>query len=367
MFIHANTEENFIGISYTGPVTHETLPTFGICHLLEHMICNSYKEYEEFFNEKCLYNNAYTSDTEVFFFLSGLASELDTVKHKFVKCVTTYIPKLEDFEKELPIVKQEVNDMFSDNDNALYMNICLQKFGIVSCAGIKEALDNLTFDIVKEYYNKYFHYYTVNEISSNQSFSNSRVAPTDYDLSIIEKQQYFTPIKIEAIDDNCIDVSYVSNAITPDKLYIAQFIADMLDDGLTSPLVKLIREKLGIAYWVQMYPTYFNNRVFFSITSSVSKANVDIYFSNLKEFTSNLLSYITEDRFNKIKSKKEISLKLKNINNVKLSYNFEYNRRSEVNDLMHLDTITYDDIIEFANTHVTTLDWKEYSVYDFNK
>jgi predicted Zn-dependent peptidase len=48
MYLKANTDEEIVIVVYTGPCTHESKDTFGVSHLLEHMICNSYKDFTEY-------------------------------------------------------------------------------------------------------------------------------------------------------------------------------------------------------------------------------------------------------------------------------------------------------------------------------
>lgn len=360
MYLKANTDEEIVMVVYTGPCTHETSETYGISHLLEHMICNSYEKYEDFMQEKCITNNAFTDDFSVCFYIRGLGEEISKFKETYVNLVTQYTPTLKDFNKELAIVKQEYNDWVSDKQQAFYLNVSNHKFGKTRPIGTKQALDSITFEKVVDFYSKAFANFSIHEITKEETLS------IDNQLSIVEREKSFKYIPQSKIDENCVQCVTVSDLIKSDKLYLLQFICDMLDDGLTSPLMKEIREKKGLSYWVSCWPTNVSDdESFISIGSSVKKENIGDYFNTVYNVLHNYKEFLTEEKFNQIKSKKEIQLKLKNINNAKLSDNLLYEHRKDIDDMKNLDSITYESVMEFFASTIFKTAFKEYTEYDF--
>lgn len=218
IFEKSNTKKATVVIVFENVCQYETTRTFGITHLLEHILYHSTDGFLDEFDNKCIENNAYTDSNEVVFYIEGLDTEINKVKEKYVNAITNFNITEELFIKEKSIVMQEIDDSFSDSISNSFYNILIKRFGFVTCIGYKQCIADLTFNEVKEFYTKYYNVSKLIEISDNETraFELMHINSFIDTNKIITKEKSFVLVPKPAIDTNSLSIICSSDYYTSD-------------------------------------------------------------------------------------------------------------------------------------------------------
>jgi len=308
-----------VAFVFNGSVGLESDGLYGVSHLLEHCMCEQVKTIEPELLELGLNWNAYTSNNEVCFILGGLEENVYKMMNKFALLILNYkIPK-EVFERERDVVLTEYNMYASDQEGAMWMNFLRRKYNFYDPCGRKKDLEDLKYEDFMEFKDKYFvvpsyvkfthpkksrdlresDFKEVVKFVSKKDDNiflrwNRKMTYGNYKDVDIEKNSSFESQRVLMI---CKEFS--SYDIDDHSSYsFSMILKDMLKNGLTSILMKEIREKLGYVYGISVETMRLEqNKFIFFITTSSRKDKIDTVKKKFKEVLSHLTTYISSKKY----------------------------------------------------------------------
>ena len=127
----------------------------GISHLMEHLVCKTFKDEYAELQKYDIEFNACTGDDMVKVYFNGMEKYFTSewrrrLVNKLIGGIN--IPE-EEFEAEKKVVLQEYMDCFNEPANA--ENLLRKKFGYYGPIGKREDIENFTYEDMKEYYEKH--------------------------------------------------------------------------------------------------------------------------------------------------------------------------------------------------------------------
>ena len=319
----------------------ESKETFGVSHLLEHMVTDAVKPLEEAYDTDCIEFNAFTGKEYIVFYITGLQECINRHKELFIKTICEYTPKEEHFQKQIIIVMQEFNDWYGEVEcNALanYMS-CMR--GYISAIGTKDALENLTFATVEQFYRENVKLNDIYEVGAESS--NPHMAYSAIIHPAMTKHLYVP---------KCSEVNVLSLPMVygfeerdiSDKEYLAVIIAKMLSYGLGSPLYK-IREEMHLIYGIHISAVEYAGRSTILIATSGKAADKGRIGEAIRNIVSDSVSCMTRERYNIIVTN--------SINRIRIKKQYNYNwdwvsyAVDSANMRDNIDKVTYDETIAF--------------------
>jgi predicted Zn-dependent peptidase len=317
MIINLKSQTNLAGfyIVYEGSTNLEKSGWYGISHLLEHLMCKNFEHLREDFKREGIDWNAYTSNNEIVFYFTGLEEYLSKRKYEIMDLMSEFNVTKEQFENERNIVLQEYTDYFSDQTESHLLNLNRKLFGFYEPIGLKEDLENLKFmDCLNFFDLQYANPTKIINVSPKSAFK--------YDLPFEDRQidkEYkfgdYSDVVLEKMNDFGDKASLImmSPVATSDFNYIT-FINAMLASGLSSPLYKEVREKMGLVYHITANQERMNNQGVSLIRTQTSSSNVDLVYDTVRKVINNPDEYLTQERFDTIKQAYEIKMKKDKIN-----------------------------------------------------
>ena len=354
--IKSNSELSSFHVVYKGSSLKEVDGQRGLSHLLEHLVCKNYEDLEPEMETYGLVCNAYTSDSEVVFFMTGLHEDIKVFAERyFLKLTSGFHATEEIIEKEKNIVLEEYLDSFNDPTSNNYLNFRRKKFGYYSPIGLAKDIKNCDLSTCKQLYD------SILKTPTNIVY----VSPDPYDLDVSmelkestlsENLSYVENDKGIAIEDGPISNKssvLLSFPVYSSKQYLGEFVSVALGYGLYSPLYKEIREKKGLCYYVSCWDDHVgkDNRLMM-IETTVSKGKEEQVLSTVNEILSTPKEHLTEERFNTtvaIIKRKILKRKQSPQSSSNLS---EYIEEKDTLLSNHIDNITYEDVINFITENM---------------
>jgi predicted Zn-dependent peptidase len=317
--VKSNTDLSGFYVIFDGSTMLEKPGTFGINHLLEHLKCKGFEHLQDVYQQKNIKWNAYTSNSEVVFFMKGLDRHINEYKNDFLNFILSYEPTQEQLDNEKKIVLEEYKMSFNSQGSAHYMNLQRKMFGYYNAIGLRSDIEKFTLQDCKEYLDLYYKKPTrviniskYNDFESKIEFrkkvevepfeikmnSNLHIITSDDETDVPEGM-----IPLEIITDykNKVSVLDCSPILTKDFAY-ASFLCEMLGSGLNSPLYKEVREKLGLVYSISCFVDKLNSKsCTIGIMTDTSAKNVGIVQNQIKHVLENKEKYLTQERFDIIR------------------------------------------------------------------
>lgn len=310
-------------IVYKGSTNLEKPGWRGLSHLMEHLIFKSVDHLQESFDRDGLNYNAYTSNNEIVFYLTGLDSRVNKWKDTFLNLLLKFQITEEEFENERKIVLEEYMDSFNDQAQVHYLNLNRMLFNNYTAIGSRQDLENLQYQDIIDFFDlQYAKPSKIINISRDSKYYNDSIefATPEYTTNLeIESHNEIFELRNEYIDKTSIIA--VSPVINEDFGY-ATFINYMLSLGLISPLYSEIREKRGLVYYIHCHLDTKNKQANSMISTITSNENVEELLQCLQEIISNPDKYITQERLEVVKDfftvKKEINdvMRHENVNSL---------------------------------------------------
>ena len=336
----------------------------GITHLCEHVICEGFKPFEEEANSNGLSFNAYTSMDDVVCYIEGLEETLKDYKYKFIDSLLNYIPSKEVFERERKIVLSEYTMAMANPISEFSYNFMRKYFNFYAPLGIRKDIEEITYESFLEYYNKYFKKcsqiinYSQNKLDfdiSNFIKSNNlkevKFKPKIYKQAIIEHNN--TTNNEVIFNVRFLDKSYYKKDIK--KLMYWDIFASYLSEGLSSPLVKRIREKLGIYFISASFTKIFNSCAYFDISAQSSIEMRYEVNNRIKEVIEEEIKNLDKDRFEKMLSSIRNKIKITMLDK---DFNFYYRKYNRPKDFKYNK--------QLMNTNLSFDEFKKIIQQDFN-
>jgi predicted Zn-dependent peptidase len=323
MIINLKSQTDLSGfyVVYEGSTNLEKSGWYGISHLMEHLMCKNFDHLQEDFDKDGIEWNAYTSNNEIVFYLTGLDEKVNKWKGEFMDLLGDFNVTKEEFENERNIVLEEYMDSFNEQTQSHQLNLSRKLFGDFDPIGLKKDLQNLKFmDCLNYYELQYAKPSKIINVSKNKKYNNQAI---DFvDRQIVKNLQFGdhnVPLELGNEFKDKTSIVILSPVIEEDFAYV-HFINAMLSLGLKSPLYQEIREKRGLVYYVHCYQSRMNQQGISTIATQTSNRNFNQVVDSVETIIKNPGKYLTKDRFNlvrdyyKVRQQKDEILRYKNVN-----------------------------------------------------
>lgn len=321
MIVNAKSETGLSGfyVIFNGSTMNEKPGWYGLSHLMEHLVCKSFDHLMNIYQQKNIKWNAYTSNTDVVFYMKGLDRHINEYKKEFLDLILSYEPTQEQLDNEKKIVLEEYKMSFNSQGSAHYMNLQRKMFGYYNAIGLRSDIENFTLQDCKDYLNLCYKNPTrIINISKYNDFESDVVFRDKVEMppfeikfntnlfKITSDNETTVPegmIPLEIITDykNKVSIINTSPIITED-FASASFLCEMLGAGLNSPLYKEVREKLGLVYSISCFVDKLNtSSCVIGIMTDTSEKNIDTVQNQIKNILENKEEFLTQERFDIVK------------------------------------------------------------------
>ncbi len=305
---------------------HETNSENGIAHFLEHMCFKGTKKFKTpkelriYLDSLGVYANAYTSNFNTGYYISGLKNKyikiLDLVSDMFLN--STFPPK--EIEKEKGVILEEIKMKNIDPNRFIYdiLDDILHQ-GTVAGRRVLGSPKNIKKFKQKDFIDFYKKHYTpkntivvvVGDIKTKKIFSDvnkifgvtKNIKKTENPI-IKDINKYKSVIKKTKIENTTLGFGFrIPKKLTKNKAELRVLNA-VLGLGTSSRLFAKIREEMGGCYSIQAllynHPTYGD---FYITTGIDSKRTKEIYKAILKELKKMKDTLVEKDELEKAKTK----------------------------------------------------------------
>jgi predicted Zn-dependent peptidase len=306
-------------VVYDGSTNLEKSGWHGISHLMEHLIAKNIDHLQEKLDIDGINWNAYTTNNEIVFYLTGTEEKVNYWKGEFLELIGGFKATKEDFEKERKIVLEEYTDSFNEQTDSHQMNLDRKLFNNYNPIGSREDLEKMTFmDCLNFFELQYAKPSKIINVSKKE-YKNNLI---DFSDRYIHRDLVYGnhQTKLE-LNNNFSDKSslIILSPVIEDNFAVVSFINSMLSSGLNSPLYKEVREKRGLVYYIHCYQRRLNNNGIVNISTKTSNNNINKVIDAVRGVIKNPNKFMTKDRFNiikesfKIKAQKEDILRYQNV------------------------------------------------------
>ena len=331
----------------------------GINHLVEHCMCCQFPKIEYILQKHGIEYNAYTTNTQVVFYISGLANKVEKISNLFFNNILHCNITEDVFDREKNIVLQEYAQQFSKQESSHIFNILRKKYNYCSTIGYKQSLENITYNQFLEYKNDLFKQPTYRWYISHIKPKDIEFVDNNYEQdtigSSIQFGDYseFKPEENVLVKNNdhivfhklidCSDLTQYCNL---------KFLMTILQNGLSSPLINELRLKKGLIYNISCgIQRLSNNQGILLIHTSTNHKNVNKVISIVNKILNNLSKFINQKKFNYNKQCVQMIIKQMNILNYNESCFFD---PCNLNYYSYLNTIQYDHFIQDCMMYFST-------------
>ena len=332
---------------------------YGISHLVEHLISDNFKEnaINDFQNHGISWN-AYTSPTNLVFFMTGLDKYVSRYRDMFLDSVLQLNMTDETFLNEKSVLLEEYTSLFNIQTSSHLLNLYRKFFNSYNSIGKKDDIIKITKKDCYDYQKKYYTYPSkIINISKSSPFVKDMKFndfKNDFHLSYIKNNKCV----IEHHDThlNKSSIIYLSKVIEEDWANVF-FINYLLSNTTFSPLYKNVRKDKGLAYYIKCSLDRMSD---FSGINIISTETDDYKVEKLMDILNSTLSdisFLTRDKFDIIKS--SIKNKIETVTINRHTNVDTYIKPESWSIEKQIDNITYDNIVE---TYL-----KYYKVEDFYK
>lgn len=303
--VESQTELSGFYVVYNRTIVNENPGIYGISHLIEHLISHNFNDdiVEEFQNAGMTWN-AYTSQTNIVFYLNGLDKYVSEYKNKFLEKLS-YIDMSEDeFEIEKSVLLIEYGSLFNMQSPSHLLNLYRKLFSSYSSIGRKEDLEKITLDTCKNHFKTFYSNPSkIINVSKNNPFLD------DIQFNNFKNDYHFkynfnknAEIIHHKRIKNKSSVIYLSPIIESDW-DIVFFINYLLSNGINSPLYKNIRKKSGLAYYIRCNIERLSDYSGLNIiTTETEDDKVDKLMETLDETLNNSHLFLNKNMFNQVKN-----------------------------------------------------------------
>ena len=157
--VKSKTEMSGFFIVYYGSTLNEKPGIYGITHLLEHLVCKGIDHIMEDLERDGIAWNAYTSDKEIVFYMTGLDEYVNKWKIPFYENILNFKITQKQFLNEKDIVLAEYEKSFNSQDESHSLNLYRKLFDNYGPIGLKQDLENITLEDCKNYFKLQLKYY----------------------------------------------------------------------------------------------------------------------------------------------------------------------------------------------------------------
>lgn len=355
--LESPTELSGFYIVYNGSVNNEKEGYRGLSHLAEHLICKNFDHLQDDFDSDGIDFNAYTSQNNIVFHITGLQDQIVKWRDKFIDLIGEFNTTEEDLEKEKNIVSEELLDSFNSQWESHYLNLDRKLFNNYNAIGSINDVQNITFDNYKNFISEFFSKPSkIINVTKNKPFSKEiefKDTSSNKEWNLLEDVNTDYHI-LNNFEGKSSVICLSKKLITEDFGYI-KYINTMLGGGLNSPLYQEIREKRGLVYYVSSFNQRLNNKSLNYIATVTSNENAELITELVNEVISNPDKYLTKERFDIVKNQYLIEFKKSMINRYKHVSKFIDGSEWSVESI--LQDLSYDKLKDVYNKWYLNNDW----------
>lgn len=309
--ITAETDFSAVYIIYRGSTANEYPGIYGISHLMEHLMCDGAKHMEKDFQKYGITTNAYTSDSEIVFYISGLDEYIQKYREEWIFAIADHVITEERFLEEREVVMQEYNSAMNEQIRVHQRNLYRKLYGQYGPLGKREDLEALTTQDIENHHKVQFAFPSqIINVSKNNPYKEDPWFDDEmshHDTLCLRKTHEFIVEGRKTYDQST--VVYLS-PVVKDEFPIVKIICAMLGDDLISPLYEEIREKRGLIYFIWCYIHMIDdNSGVINIASEMEHGNVDEFVETVNMILENKEKYLTQERLDIIIENARIELK----------------------------------------------------------
>jgi len=370
MILNVNSQTELSGfyIVYNGTIINEKEGKYGISHLIEHLMSHNINDdLVEEFQTNGLAWNAYTSATNIVFYLSGLDKYVSKYKYEFLDRLKDINLTQSEFKLEKSVLLEEYTSIFNMQSQSHLLNLYRKLFNSYNTIGRKRDIEQLTLENCKEHFHQFFDKPSkIINVSKNSPFEKDMIFNNLNNNYHVEYNINPNP-EIDKHHSilNKSSVIYLSPIIKEDWPVVF-FINYLLSNGINSPLYKNIRKKAGLAYYIRCNVDRLSD---YSGVNVISTETDDDKVEKLMETmdrTLSDLSFITKSKFDQVK--RSIINKIDTV---------DINRHSNVETFIKPDdwaiernihNITYSKVVEtYMKYYKIENFYKSIDKFEFNK
>lgn len=322
----------------------------GTMHLMEHLVCKTFKDMYGELSKLGISWNAYTSEECVTVFFKGLDKYLTgELKEKLyrkltggLECVTE-----EEFESERSVVVQEYLDFAFDSEQASWLEVMRRWWGNYMTIGRKSDIESFTHADMLEEYEKHFRkparIVEVGRKRTDFLGTVDTVEPAkETGRFVFRKRKEIEEVAIPSEDKTPVFAFSRKRVTKKDYPYLRVGL-NMLTYGLESPFYKELREKLGLTYYV--YGTFVKNtaNAVMCVEACTDSANAELLKRRMSDLFLDAESLLTEERYGTVLS----GMKIEREMNEAVLYDY-VGRYASISGLRlpnSLDKLTYDKVV----------------------
>lgn len=346
-----------LNITYNLGALFEQEGEYGTSHLMEHLICKTFKDEYALLTKLDVTWNAYTTSEGIRVYFVGLDKYFTPeIKERLVsKLLGGLNISEEEFEAEKNVVLQEYMDSFNDPTSSL--NILREKFNFYGPIGKRSDIEKFSYKDMKAKYKQFFTKPAkIVEIGPSQSnFSKVKFAE-DYIVQPrkLKWKKAYKGVEFEQLPvNNKCDVEFIGKKMIKKADYPAMIVAiEMLAGGLESPMYQEIREKAHLTYGVGHGTLKLLQDTLYSFDAVTDLENKDKLIAEFNKFWTDIKSWLTKERFDDVISSYYISdekTKLFAYANVN-----EYLRKGLPRVGNSYKKLTFEKVVEVAEKYLNT-------------
>jgi predicted Zn-dependent peptidase len=290
-------------VVFNRTIENEIEGTYGISHFIEHLISHNFEnELIEDFHSSGIEWNAYTSPTDIVFYITGLEKYVTEYRNIFLEKLFYLNINKEEFELEKSSLLEEYSSLFNIRSTSHLLNLYRKLLNSYSTIGKKENILNFNLDDSVLHYKKYFSIPSKIINISKDKYRNDNIIfnenKNDFILKYTNNENViYEPYKTLL---NKSSIIYFSPVIL-DNWATVTFINYMLSSGLSSPLYQNIRKKNGLAYYIKCNMNRLSDLCGINVISvETDDLKVDELISILEK-TLKDKSFLTIEKFENIK------------------------------------------------------------------
>lgn len=299
MIVNLKSPTDFSGfyIVYEGSTHFETEGTRGISHLLEHLMCRTFKDLRNDFQKDGIDWNATTSNNIVSFYFTGLESSLSKYRHKLIDRISDFDVTKADFELEKKIILEEYSDTFNKQSKRHLLNAYRKYLDCFAPIGSQEDLIKLRYiDLLKFYEKYYLKPSKIINVSKSKPFKSNTIDFSDFEIDKRYKiAEYKNKLELTENKSDKESVIILLDLVS-ENINRLKLVSKLLSFGLDSPLYQEVREKKALCYSISADVDRFNKQAVLKIQTLTEKGNKDKVVKTVSNVLDNIEKFITKDR-----------------------------------------------------------------------
>ena len=302
--VSSDIRMNLLAIGYDAGGNFEKDGNRGTSHLMEHLMCKTFDDQLSKMKRLGIDYNAFTSDKRVVFHFSGLEESIEEMGQLFFDRITKQevLWDKESFENEKRTVLQEYGDAFNSQVGGFIQNVIRKHYGSAGAIGIREDIENFTYEDSLECAKFYKTPRFVCEVGK------SVVTPAEFAEELTQFSYKFGEKSLEeepnVPKEGKTAVGLLGTKPMTDANHAKlSLIIECITGGIESPLYKEIREDRGLSYFSA--GTSFNvglNEVPVFLASTTNDKAEEVGDVYREFFDRNLSDIVSEERFDVCKS-----------------------------------------------------------------